>query len=80
MVNKKESKIASFKMWIILILVLAFLNPAITAILVFLGVDKSSFESYLIWGNGLILFWFILNNERANGLMDISQKSVMNNE
>jgi len=66
------SKIASLKMWVILILVLAFLNPAITAILVFLGVDKSSFESYLIWGNGLILFWFILNNERANALIDNS--------
>jgi hypothetical protein len=70
MVNKIESKIASFKMWIILILVLSFLNPAITAILVFLGVDKNNFESYLIWGNGLILFWFILNNERANALLD----------
>ena len=67
--NKKESKISSWKMWIILIIVLAFLNPAITAILVFLGVDKSNFESYLIWGNGLILFWFILNNERANALI-----------
>lgn len=67
-----ESKIASGKMWIILILVLAFLNPAVTAILVFLGVDRSSFESYLIWGNGLILFWFILNNERASGLMEDS--------
>ncbi len=67
-----QSKIASWKMWIILILVLAFLNPAITAILVFLGVDKSSFESYLIWGNGLILFWFILNNERSNSLLDRS--------
>jgi hypothetical protein len=66
------SKIASGKMWIILILILAFLNPAVTAILVFLGVDRSSFESYLIWGNGLILFWFILNNERASGLMDTS--------
>ena len=66
------SKIASGKMWIILILVLAFLNPAVTAILVFLGVDRSSFESYLIWGNWLILFWFILNNERASGLMDTS--------
>ena len=70
--TKTERNIASFKMWIILILVLAFLNPAITAILVFLGVDKSNFESYLIWGNGLILFWFILNNERASGLMDVS--------
>jgi hypothetical protein len=70
MVNKIESKISSFKMWIILILVLSFLNPAITAILVFLGVDKNNFESYLIWGNGLILFWFILNNERANALLD----------
>ena len=69
MESKTERKIASFKMWVILILVLAFLNPAITAILVFLGVDKSSFESYLIWGNGLILFWFILNNERANALI-----------
>jgi hypothetical protein len=68
--TKTESKISSWKMWIILILVLTFLNPAITAILVFLGVDKSSFESYLIWGNGLILFWFILNNERASGLID----------
>ena len=72
MKTKTESKISSFKMWIILIFILAFLNPAITAILVFLGVDKSSFESYLIWGNGLILFWFILNNERASGLMDTS--------
>lgn len=71
--TKMESKIASWKMWIILILVLAFLNPAITAILVFLGVDKNSFESYLIWANGLILFWFILNNERASGLMDLSE-------
>jgi hypothetical protein len=69
--NKTESKISSWKMWVILILVLSFLNPAITAILVFLGVDKSSFESYLIWGNGLILFWFILNNERANALIDL---------
>ena len=69
MESKTERKIASFKMWVILILVLAFLNPAISAILVFLGVDKSSFESYLIWGNGLILFWFILNNERANALI-----------
>lgn len=64
------NKISSFKMWIILILVLAFLNPAITAILVFLGVDKNDFQSYLIWGNGLILFWFILNNERASSLLD----------
>lgn len=70
MESKTERKIASFKMWVILILVLAFLNPAISAILVFLGVDKSSFESYLIWGNGLILFWFILNNERATDLID----------
>ena len=68
--SKTERNIASFKMWVILILVLAFLNPAITAILVFLGVDKSSFESYLIWVNGLILFWFILNNERATDLID----------
>lgn len=67
-----EKKIASLKMWAILILILVFLNPAITAILVFLGVDKSSFESYLIWGNGLILFWFILNNERATTLMNNS--------
>ena len=70
--SNTQSKIASWKMWIILILVLSFLNPAITAILVFLGVDKSSFESYLIWGNGLILFWFILNNERSNSLLDRS--------
>ena len=72
MVNKIESKMSSWKMWIILILVLSFLNPAIIAILVFLGVDKSSFESYLIWGNGLILFWFILNNERSDALLDKS--------
>jgi hypothetical protein len=66
------SKISSFKMWVIIILVLSFLNPAITAILVFLGVDKSSFESYLIWGNGLILFWFILNNDRTTALLNDS--------
>ena len=70
--NKTESKISSWKMWVILILVLSFLNPAITAILVFLGVDKSSFESYLIWGNGLILFWFILNNDRTTALLNDS--------
>ena len=64
------SKISSFKMWVIIILVLSFLNPAITAILVFLGVDKSSFESYLIWGNGLILFWFILDNDRTTALLN----------
>jgi hypothetical protein len=64
------SKMSSFKMWVIIILVLSFLNPAITAILVFLGVDKSSFESYLIWGNGLILFWFILNNDRTTALLN----------
>jgi hypothetical protein len=69
---KMESKISSFKMWVILILVLSFLNPAVTAILVFLGVDKSSFESYLIWGNGLILFWFILNNDRTTALLNDS--------
>jgi hypothetical protein len=75
MANKTEnSKMSSWKMWIILILVLSFLNPAITAILVFLGVDKSSFESYLIWVNGLIIFWFILNNERSDSLLD---KSVL---
>ena len=67
---KMESKISSFKMWVILILVLSFLNPAVTAILVFLGVDKSSFESYLIWGNGLILFWFILDNDRTTALLN----------
>ena len=72
MANKVESKLSSFKMWIVLILILSFLNPAISAILVFLGVDKSSFESYLIWGNGLILFWFILNNERSDALLDKS--------
>ena len=68
--NNADKKISSFKMWVIVILILSFLNPAITAILVFLGVDKSSFESYLIWVNGLVLFWFILNNERANGLIN----------
>ena len=62
-------KIASLKMWVILILVLCFLNPAITAILTFLGVDKSVFESYLLWINGLILFWFILSDERTNALL-----------
>jgi hypothetical protein len=68
--NNADKKISSFKMWVIVILILSFLNPAITAILVFLGVDKSSFESYLIWVNGLVLFWFILNNERASGLIN----------
>jgi len=68
--NNADKKISSLKMWVIVILILSFLNPAITAILVFLGVDKSSFESYLIWVNGLVLFWFILNNERASGLIN----------
>ena len=44
-------KLGSLKTWLILILILSFLTPAINAILDFLGVDKSAYEAYLLWGN-----------------------------
>jgi hypothetical protein len=63
------SRLGSFKSWIILILVISFLSPAISAIFDFLGIDKSSYESYILWGNALIVFWFVLDEERSKDLL-----------
>ena len=62
-------KLASLKTWLVLILILSFLTPAINAILGFLGVDKSSYEAYLLWGNALVVFWFVLDEERSKELL-----------
>lgn len=62
-------KLGSLKTWLILILILTCLTPAITAILDFLGVDKSSYEAYLLWGNALVIFWFVLDEERSKELL-----------
>jgi hypothetical protein len=64
--------LGSLKTWIILILVISFLSPAITAIMDFLGVDKSAYESYVLWGNALIIFWFVLDEQRSKDLLFIS--------
>lgn len=65
-------RLGSFKTWIILILIVSFLSPAITAIMDFLGVDKSAYESYVLWGNALIIFWFVLDEQRSHDLLFIS--------
>ena len=64
-------RLGSLKSWVILILVISFLNPAILSILDFLEVDRSSYDSYIIWGNALILFWFILDDTRTSDLLNI---------
>ena len=58
----------SLKSWAIFIVVICLLNPAIFSILDFLEVDRSSYDSYIIWGNALIIFWFVLNGERSSEL------------
>jgi hypothetical protein len=62
-------KLGSLKTWLILILILSCLTPAINAILGFLGVDKSAYEAYLLWGNALVVFWFVLDEERSKELL-----------
>ena len=62
-------KLGSLKTWLILILILSFLTPAVNAILDFLGVDKSAYEAYLLWGNALVVFWFVLDEERSKALL-----------
>lgn len=64
-------RLGSFKSWIILILIISFLNPAIFSILDFLEVDRSSYDSYMLWGNALIIFWFILDDTRSSELLRI---------
>ena len=64
-------RLGSLKSWVILILVISFLNPAILSILDFLEVDRSSYDSYIIWGNALILFWFVLDDTRTSELLNI---------
>ena len=62
-------KLGSLKTWLILILILSYLTPAVNAILDFLGVDKSAYEAYLLWGNALVVFWFVLDEERSKELL-----------
>jgi len=57
--------------WAILIIVVCLLNPAIFAILDFMEVDRSSYESYIIWGNALLIFWFVLSEDRTSELSKI---------
>lgn len=64
-------RLGSFKSWIILIVIISFLNPAIFSILDFLEVDRSSYDSYIIWGNALIIFWFVLDDTRSSELLHI---------
>jgi hypothetical protein len=64
-------RMGSLKSWVILIVVISFLNPAIFSILDFLEVDRSSYDSYIIWGNALIIFWFVLNENRTSELLHI---------
>ena len=61
----------SLKSWVILILVICMINPAIFSILDFLEVDRISYDSYIIWGNALIIFWFVLNSQRSSELLYI---------
>ena len=64
-------RLGSLKSWVILILVISFLNPAIFSILDFLEVDRSSYDSYIIWGNALIIFWFVLDDRRTSDLLNV---------
>jgi hypothetical protein len=64
-------RMGSLKTWVILILVISLLNPAIFSILDFLEVDRSSYDSYILWGNALIIFWFVLNDNRSSDLLHI---------
>ena len=64
-------RMGSLKTWVILILVISLLNPAIFSILDFLEVDSSSYDSYILWGNALIIFWFVLNDNRSSELLHI---------
>jgi hypothetical protein len=64
-------RMGSLKTWVILIVVICLLNPAIFSILDFLEVDRSSYESYIIWGNALIIFWFVLNDTRSSELLHV---------
>jgi len=64
-------RLGSLKSWVILILVISFLNPAIFSIFDFLEVDRSSYDSYIIWGNALIIFWFVLDDTRTSDLLNI---------
>ena len=64
-------RLGSLKSWVILILVISFLNPAILSILDFLEVDRSSYDSYIFWGNALILFWFVLDDTRTSDLLNV---------
>ena len=64
-------RMGSLKTWVILIVVICLLNPAIFAILDFLEVDRSSYDSYIIWGNALLIFWFVLSENRTSELSKI---------
>ena len=64
-------RMGSLKTWVILIVVICLLTPAIFSILDFLEVDRSSYESYIIWGNALIIFWFVLNDTRSSELLHV---------
>ena len=64
-------RLGSLSSWAVLIIVVALLNPAIFAILDFMEVDRSSYDSYIIWGNALLIFWFVLSENRTSELSKI---------
>ena len=64
-------RLGSLSSWAVLIIVVALLNPAIFAILDFLEVDRSSYDSYIVWGNALLVFWFVLSETRTSELSKI---------
>ena len=64
-------QLGNLSSWAILIIVVCLLNPAIFAILDFMEVDRSSYDSYIIWGNALLIFWFVLSEDRTSELSRI---------
>jgi hypothetical protein len=64
-------RLGSLSSWAVLIIVVCLLNPAIFAILDFMEVDRSSYDSYIIWGNALLIFWFVLSEDRTSELLKI---------
>lgn len=64
-------QLGNLSSWAVLIIVVCLLNPAIFAILDFMEVDRSSYDSYIIWGNALLIFWFVLSEDRTSELSRI---------
>ena len=64
-------QLGNLSSWAVLIIVVCLINPAIFAILDFMEVERSSYDSYIIWGNALLIFWFVLSENRTSELSRI---------